>query len=343
MPDNDNALQDLVDLADEDFVQKLDQVVSVIDEQVKAHEELKDLLFGVIEFLPIAIWVFDEGGELFLQNSQAKGFEHLFQALQERHDKISSEIQKSFSFEFNERFYIINSTKVKNKLIISVTDNTDSKRQERLVSMGKMAAHLAHEIRNPVGAVSNFSSVLLKKVNTPLKPVVLEMKKAVYNIESIIKSTLLFSKGIVLNEKMFCLSAFDEVVKFCQDNTDYEKPIIFDHFAPKQPIYGDVDLLTMVIKNITLNAIEAIEESEVKTGFIQFEYQKSYNYQYISITDNGVDFANKKKLFEAFETTKVTGNGLGLALSKQIIEAHKGNIEVLNTKKGFKISLPILE
>ena len=60
------------------------------------------------------------------------------------------------------------------------------------------------------------------------------------------------------------------------------------------------------------------------------------------IYDSGIPFENKNILFDAFKTTKTKGNGLGLALSLQIIKAHNGKIVLAPHKKGFQIKLPVL-
>ena len=60
----------------------------------------------------------------------------------------------------------------------------------------------------------------------------------------------------------------------------------------------------------------------------------------LRVMDDGKPIENKNILFEPFKTTKTKGNGLGLALSLQIIQAHNGKIELLENPKGFEISLP---
>jgi nitrogen fixation/metabolism regulation signal transduction histidine kinase len=88
------------------------------------------------------------------------------------------------------------------------------------------------------------------------------------------------------------------------------------------------------------NAIDAIEEDEKDEGIIEILYDNNEKYHIFNIYDSGRDFEDKNILFEPFKSTKTKGNGLGLALSKEIIEAHKGFIKLSNEKKGFKIFLP---
>jgi len=109
---------------------------------------------------------------------------------------------------------------------------------------------------------------------------------------------------------------------------------------PDIEIKADFDLLLLVLQNMLINAIDAIEEDDIEEGVIEILYENSENYHILNIYDNGKDFENKEILFEPFKSTKTKGNGLGLALSLEIINAHNGKIEIAAKKKGFKIYLP---
>jgi signal transduction histidine kinase len=111
-------------------------------------------------------------------------------------------------------------------------------------------------------------------------------------------------------------------------------------FLPDIEIKADFDLLLLVLQNMIFNAIDAIEESEEEEGVIEILYETNPNYHIINIYDSGKEFEDEKILFEPFKSTKTKGNGLGLALSLEIINAHNGKIEISKKKKGFKIFLP---
>ena len=120
----------------------------------------------------------------------------------------------------------------------------------------------------------------------------------------------------------------------------YSKEIKFLFFMPDIEIKADFDLLLLVLQNMLINAIDAIEEDDIEEGVIEILYENSENYHILNIYDNGKDFENKEILFEPFKSTKTKGNGLGLALSLEIVNAHNGKIEIATKKKGFKIYLP---
>ena len=121
----------------------------------------------------------------------------------------------------------------------------------------------------------------------------------------------------------------------------YSKEIEFIYFLPDIEINADFDLLLLVLQNIIFNAIDAIEDDENDIGLVEIIYQKDDKFHYFNIYDSGIDFENKNILFDAFKTTKTKGNGLGLALSQQIINAHRGTIHLSTQKKGFQIKIPI--
>lgn len=285
-------------------------------------KELKNILNGVIEFLPQALWVIDENKEIIVQNSKTKEFNF---------------IPEDGEIELNNKYYLVQSSKIENKKIISATDITSQKRNERLIAMGQMAAHLAHEIRNPIASVNIYLSILRKKC--PQNEILDEMKSSILRVERIIKSTLLFSKGINIKPKEFPIPTLfeevDNIIKFYPHTKDIQ--IKYPNTTNK--IYADFDLLLLVFQNLIINAIDAIEEDEKDEGIIEIKYKKD-NYHTFIITDTGKEFENKNILFEPFKSTKTKGHGLGLALSKEIINKHNGRIDLCKEKKGFIIKLP---
>ena len=316
----------------DEMLANLGLLIDSIDNAKKDYESLQELFYGVIEVLPTALWVFNKDGSIFLQNTKAKELNIQADTLKQ--------IQSDCEMEFNSRFYIFQSSIINDKKIISATDNTKSKREERLISMGQMAAHLAHEIRNPIGSVSILASTLFNKVDIKAKPLVLEIKKSIWRVERIVKATLLFSKGFTINYQKFFISNFQEELETALLNYSYSKEIEFIFNLTKEPIEADLDLLSMVFQNMLFNAIDAIEESDIEAGIIKFEYIKDKKNHIFKIVDNGSEFEDKDKLFEAFASTKTKGHGLGLTLSLKIIQAHNGKIELLTDEKGFLISIP---
>ncbi len=297
-----------------------------------SYKNLQDFIKQIIEVLPNALWVVDENRDIFLQNSEAKKCKGLLDEID--FSKESDEI------EYENFFYLIKINKAYGRTIISATDITQEKRGERLASMGQVAAHLSHEIRNPIGSVSLMASTLYKRVQPKNRPLVEEIKKAIWRVERIIKATLLFTKGVSINLSTFQAKELVSDIEFAISYYSFSKEINFFFDIKDIELVADFDLVSIVLQNFLFNAIDAIEESENENGYVKIKLKETEKEFIFDIIDSGVDFEDKNILYEPFKTTKTKGQGLGLALSLEIINAHNGKIELLTNKKGFKITIP---
>jgi len=310
----------------QELLSNLEYLINQTYEVENEFKELKNILNGVIEFLPQALWVIDNDGNIIAQNSKASTLPDILKT-----DEPEIEIK--------DKVYLIQKSNLNDKIIISATDITEQKRNQRLISMGQMAAHLAHEIRNPIGSISILLSILNKKCNA--NEIIFDIKQAIFRVERIIKSTLLFSKGVKIKPKTFLVSELKKELENIVSYYSYTKEIDFIYFLPDIEINADFELLLLVLQNMIFNAIDAIEEDENELGLIEIIYQKDNNFHYFNIYDSGIEFENKNILFDTFKTTKTKGNGLGLSLSLQIIKAHNGEINLSENKKGFTIKIPL--
>ncbi len=299
-----------------------------------SYAHLQDTVEEIVEFLPNAIWILDKGGNVFLQNSQAKSLHELFELLEPKKD--------DYEVGFNAKSYLIKSSSYKEKIMLSATDITEQKRKENLATMGQMAAHLSHEIRNPIGSISLLSSTLKKRVLPENVAIVEEIQKSVCRIERIIKATLMFSKGVHANKSLFYWSELQDALNMAVGYYGYTKEITFIFPEQNFEMNADKDLLEMLFSNFLTNAIDAIELDENDYGSVEIVYERDEKFHKFYIYDSGVMIENTKELFEAFKSTKVKGNGLGLVLSRQIAEAHGGSVELLSgERKGFEIKLGV--
>lgn len=293
---------------------------------------LQDTVEKVVEFLPNAVWVVNADNTIFLQNSQARELHELLQLL-EYHTQ-------DYEISYQTRSYLVKSSSYKDKIMLSAIDITEQKRRENLATMGQMAAHLSHEIRNPIGSISLLSSTLKKRVIPENIPIVEEIQKSVARIERIIKATLMFSKGVEAKKSLFYWSELRESLDMSIAYYGYSKEIAFRFPSEDFKLNADKDLLEMLFSNFLVNAIDAIELDENEEGFVELLHKEEGGFHIFTIADSGVAIENKKDLFEAFKSTKVKGNGLGLVLSRQIAEAHDGSVELLEGgSKCFEIRL----
>ena len=316
------------------LIEQTYKIENDFNELKASYAHLQDTVEKVVEFLPNAIWILNDDWTVFLQNSHARELWELLKLLE-----YNSE---DYELNFQKKSYLIKSSTYEDKIMLSATDITEQKRKENLATMGQMAAHLAHEIRNPIGSISLLSSTLRKRVIPENMNIVDEIQSSVCRIERIIKATLMFSKGVEANKSKFMWSELKESIDMSIGYYAYSKDIEFIFPHDNFVLNADIDLLDMLFSNFIINAIDAIELDDEEEGTIEITYEKDEEYHKFYIYDSGVEIENPEELFEAFKSTKVKGNGLGLVLSRQIAETHGGEVQLLNSEqKCFEIKLKI--
>lgn len=313
----------------------LDEFIKQIDSAHNEYNELQNTFNLVLEALPTPIWVINSDGSFFYHNSVARKIQGILE--------ICPQDFSEFEVVFESENYLMHKITKNNKIIITATNITNEKQRERLANMGQFSAHLAHEIRNPVGAiVLMISSLLNENLDFKTKLCILQMKKAIWQVERLIKATLMISKGIQSTRQ----THKSEIIKQCADDClsyfDYAKKIDFSFDIRAEAIICDSELLNILLQNLILNAIDSIEESEnIERGEIKITFECDRKSQFLKIYDNGNKVCEVENLFIAFKSTKLKGNGLGLTLCKQIVEAHNGEIFYQKEPKCFVARLGV--
>ena len=316
------------------LIEQTYKVENEFNELKASYDHLQDTVEKIVEFLPNAIWIVNSDNSVFLQNSRARELWELLKLLEFKNE--------DYEITFDKKSYLVKSSSYKDKFMLSATDITEQKARENLATMGQMAAHLSHEIRNPIGSISLLSSTLKKRVIPENIPIVEEIQKSVGRIDRIIKATLMFSKGVEAHKSPFMWSELKEAIDMAIGYYGYSKEISFIFPEEDFKLNADKDLLEMLFTNFMANAIDAIELDEDEDGIVEITYENNDEFHIFRIYDSGIAIENKKDLFEAFKSTKVKGNGLGLVLSRQIAETHGGSVELLDSdKKGFEIKIAV--
>jgi len=317
------------------LIEQTYKVEKEFSELKASYEHLQDTVEKVVEFLPNAIWIVNHvDNTVFLQNSKARGLWALLRLLELK--------EEDYEINYESRDYLVKSSIYQDKVMFSVIDITEQKRRENLATMGQMAAHLSHEIRNPIGSISLLSSTLKKRVKPENLPIVEEIQSSVYRIDRIIKATLMFSKGVQTSPSKFRWSQLLEALHTAIGYYGHTKDITFILPEGNFTMNADKDLLEMLFTNFIANAIDAIELDENDDGSVEIIYQKEDEFHKFYIFDTGIPIEDEKGLFEAFNSTKVKGNGLGLVLSQQIAEAHGGYVKLADDqRKGFEVAFMV--
>jgi two-component system sensor histidine kinase PilS (NtrC family) len=215
--------------------------------------------------------------------------------------------------------------------------------QTKLAALGRLTANIAHEIRNPLSAISH-ATQLLQEDNTAAPTVrVLEIiSDNIQRIDQIIKDVLELNRRDRTHQDSIDLNPF--LTEFHAQFCAVEK-IPVSHFnltlsLHKPTIIFDHRHLTQILWNLSKNGWEHSQKSA--TSLSLHSFSKGHQL-YIEIRDDGEGVAEheRSRLFEPFFTTKKTGNGLGLYISRELAEANGANIQYQSLSPGSAFVLHI--
>ncbi|MGA9350428.1 MAG: ATP-binding protein, partial [Anaerolineae bacterium] len=222
-------------------------------------------------------------------------------------------------------------------------------RQEKLAVLGRLAGGVGHELRNPLGAINSgvyFLNMALEEPDPEVKETLEILQKEVKTSEMIISSLLDFARTKPPTRRKVDVN--DVVQEALSRTTVPENVEVVSQLDETLPIIlADPDQLGQVFGNIILNAIQAMPEGGqlvIKTSEVSEKLPKS-EWVTVSFTDTGVGISEESlsRLFEPLFTTKAKGIGLGLAVTKTLVEGHGGSIEVqseLGKGSTFAVRLP---
>ena len=221
-------------------------------------------------------------------------------------------------------------------------------RSEKLASLGKLAAGVAHEINNPLTGILTNSSLLLEDLDKddPRREDVDVMVKETIRCREIVKRLLDFAKQTKPQKRMASINALiDNIVLLVRNQTSFRNITITRHLSDGIPdLLVDPDQIQQVFINIILNAAEAMTKGGSLT--IRNALSQDGTSVVVSFADTGpgIPDAMREKIFDPFYTTKEHGTGLGLSISYGIVEQHGGEISVdsiVGKGSTFTIDLPI--
>ncbi|HUY01435.1 MAG TPA: ATP-binding protein [Candidatus Deferrimicrobium sp.] len=248
--------------------------------------------------------------------------------------------------------YAIERFKITAELEIRVAERTKELREaqeqlirkEKLATVGKLASSIGHELRNPLGVINNsiyYLKMKLKDADEKILKYLSVIENEVQKSNKIITDLLDFSRIKPLSLKE---SDINSIIKDSLNNIIVPESISvqldFDSQIPKT--FVDPIQIQQILDNIILNAIQAMPEGGAL--FIKTAIEDNWIKIVVKDTGSGIPKENFEKIFEPLFTTKARGIGLGLPIVKDIVEKHKGRIElesILNNGTTFIINLPI--
>jgi hypothetical protein len=217
---------------------------------------------------------------------------------------------------------------------------------ERLAELGRFATTIAHEIKTPLITIGGYAQRVLRKLDREEKVerrLVQIISDEILRLERIAVEVLDLSRKSPLQLVAHDLNEIvSETLEVQERKLRYQDIVIEKEFYPKElEVLSDKDRLKQVFFNLIQNSAEAMSEG----GKMKLSTGRNGDYIYLRISDTGcgMDDQAKSKLFTPFFTSKRTGTGLGLPVSKKIIDDHGGSILVeskLDRGTSFIVNLP---
>jgi NO-binding membrane sensor protein with MHYT domain/signal transduction histidine kinase len=224
----------------------------------------------------------------------------------------------------------------------------------RVTTMGELAASLAHEIKQPISAVHTNAKTCLRWLGRD-QPDIEEAREAVSRIlqnitrasEIISRIRVLFKKEEPQRDSVDVNEVIREMISLLLGEAGRHAVSIHTELAPELPkVSADRVQLQQVLMNLMLNGIEAISEGKVAGNLTIKSQQNLEERVLISVSDSGIGLPPDRadKVFDAFFTTKPQGTGMGLSISRSIIESHGGRLWATGNPDGgatFQFTLPV--
>ncbi len=218
-------------------------------------------------------------------------------------------------------------------------------RQSRLAAMGEMAAMLAHEVRNPLGAMQLFTGLLLQDLreNPAALRLAQQVARAIADLDHLVSNLLEFTRTRAVRRTAVDLGAvaagvLDAAAEAC---AHAGIAVVRAIPAPAVCAQADPDLLRPVLANLVRNAVQAMEGG----GRLTVTVARDGDAAAITIADTGPGIAPEahEAIFRPFYTTRSKGTGLGLAIARELVRAMGGSLGVaseVGRGAAFTVRLP---
>lgn len=207
---------------------------------------------------------------------------------------------------------------------------------EKMASIGRLAAGVAHEINNPLGVILGYVRVLGKKAEAGLAEDLKVIEAETLRCKEIVDGLLDLSRPIKPGSNLVDLRELaDDVAARLADSEQAKATSI--NVEGESSVPGDALKLRQVVFNLVKNAVEAADSE----GRVEVRIVDHGDRAELSVSDSGPGLPDgvREHLFEPFFTTKPRGTGLGLAVSRAIARAHGGDLTAESPERGARLVL----
>lgn len=238
-------------------------------------------------------------------------------------------------------------------LIVLIRDMTEMRqlqlianRNDRMKELGELAAQVAHEIRNPLGGIRGFASLLQRDLEgqPDQKRMAHQIVEGADRLNELVNQVLNYARPLQMHiETLDIVGVARDVLTSVQADKNFNQKVKceLDTTAKAISIQADPKQMQSLFFNLVLNALQAMPEGGKLKVFIGTSHQDMV----IRVQDNGIGISqeNLEKIFSPFFTTKAEGNGFGLTEVYKIVQAVGGSIDVDSTVgvgTTFRIHIP---
>jgi two-component system sensor histidine kinase HydH len=215
---------------------------------------------------------------------------------------------------------------------------------QRLAALGKLAAGLAHEIRNPLSSIKGFATFFKEKLKDmpEFQSTAEVMVNEVERLNRVISELLEFARPMEISRKSVPIqTVIQHSLKMIENEAKSKNITITTNFSPEVTEANiDADRIHQVLLNLYLNAIQEMEEGGDLIIDLLRDTLSGNILITVSDTGGGIGKEDLVHVFDPYFTTKPAGTGLGLAIVHKIIESHKGEVKVESELgQGTKVSI----
>ncbi|MEN0019324.1 MAG: ATP-binding protein [Planctomycetota bacterium] len=217
--------------------------------------------------------------------------------------------------------------------------NRELERSRRLAALGEMAAGIAHEIRNPLGAISLDAAALADQDDPDRQRAAKRIGVAVRSLDAIVNDVLAFSADIKLRrDTVVLLDMVEAAVAACVGVAGFDDVDVELHVDEQIAADIDCDQLQRALVNVVRNAIESMREADAPASghrlTVSADVEGGLLRLAVKDTGPGIPADVVERIFNPFFTTRAAGTGLGLPIVHRILDAHGGRVEVEQNTPG---------